>query len=800
MKFLDNTGLSYLWGKIKSFVNNHTTVATCSTVADTSAKVVTINDSSWSLQKGCIIGVKFTNTNTATNVTLNVNNTGAKSIYYNASVYTSTSGDVCGTANRTIYYMYDGTYWVWISSGRDANDDNKTAQTVTTTNADYEVLFSGTADNTTRTEQARKNSNLKFNPSTGNLQATQLNGKTIGSDPKFTDTTYSDATTSESGLMSASDKTKLNGIAEGATANTGTVTSVATGAGLTGGTVTTSGTIKVDLVSETKLNNASTTSTESADRVYPVALDKNGKLAVNVPWTDNNTDTKVVQTATTTSANYEVLFSGTADNTTRTEGARKNSNLLFNPSTGNLQATQLNGVNIGSSPKFTDTTYSDATTSTAGLMSASDKTKLNGIATGATANTGTVTKVSTGAGLTGGDITTSGTIKANLKSETQSTLTASSKGSTANREYAVGLDANGNLSVNVPWTDTNVTQTATTINANYELLFSATADNTTRTEGVRKDSGLTFNPSTDTLATKYVSNKAIKALTGTGTAGSDAGSGVSPRYTPSLWTFNSGLTVANGEVYFIKIPVGGGTYGVWLSLNNGTNYYPVAVSSGKARFTTQYAKDTVIAVTYESASACTCYPKAGGDSTSDVTGCFRVLNDYDTNTIYSPVSLGFGYATDSRSSATTAVTATLSSYSLVKGGIVTVKFSYDVPANATLNVNSKGAKAIYNRGTAIIANIIKANDRATFMYDGSYYHLISIDYASKSAVSSGTELSLVTTGEKYTWNSKANTASPTFTGTPKAPTATAGTNTTQIATTAFVQTAVSNAMTWNYGL
>jgi hypothetical protein len=47
---------------------------------------------------------------------------------------------------------------------------------------------------------------------------------------------------------------------------------------------------------------------------------------------------------------------------------------------------------------------------------------------------------------------------------------------------------------------------------------------------------------------------------------------------------------------------------------------------------------------------------------------------------------------------------------------------------------------------------------------------------------------------------KANLASPTFTGTPKAPTATAGTNTTQIATTAFVQTAVANALTWNYGL
>ena len=41
------------------------------------------------------------------------------------------------------------------------------------------------------------------------------------------------------------------------------------------------------------------------------------------------------------------------------------------------------------------------------------------------------------------------------------------------------------------------------------------------------------------------------------------------------------------------------------------------------------------------------------------------------------------------------------------------------------------------------------------------------------------------------FSTKANLASPTFTGTPAAPTATAGTNTTQLATTAFVQSAVS---------
>ena len=38
---------------------------------------------------------------------------------------------------------------------------------------------------------------------------------------------------------------------------------------------------------------------------------------------------------------------------------------------------------------------------------------------------------------------------------------------------------------------------------------------------------------------------------------------------------------------------------------------------------------------------------------------------------------------------------------------------------------------------------------------------------------------------------KADIASPTFTGTPAAPTAAAGTNTTQLATTAFVKTAIN---------
>lgn len=90
------------------------------------------------------------------------------------------------------------------------------------------------------------------------------------------------------------------------------------------------------------------------------------------------------------------------------------------------------------------------------------------------------------------------------------------------------------------------------------------------------------------------------------------------------------------------------------------------------------------------------------------------------------VSLGQGYATCSTAASTKAKTASLSSYTLSTGGIVAVRFTYDVPAGATLNINSKGAKAIYHKNAAITDGVIKAGDTATFIYS-TYYRLISID-------------------------------------------------------------------------
>jgi len=108
-----------LFGTSTTFSNNRRAYyGTCSTAAATAAKVVTLsNTAGWELVAGTIVGIKFTNSNTATSVTLNVNSTGAKSIQYNGSTYTSSSADVCGTASRVTYYMYDGTYWAWLGSG-----------------------------------------------------------------------------------------------------------------------------------------------------------------------------------------------------------------------------------------------------------------------------------------------------------------------------------------------------------------------------------------------------------------------------------------------------------------------------------------------------------------------------------------------------------------------------------------------------------------------------------------------------------------------------------------------------------
>jgi hypothetical protein len=97
--------------------------------------------------------------------------------------------------------------------------------------------------------------------------------------------------------------------------------------------------------------------------------------------------------------------------------------------------------------------------------------------------------------------------------------------------------------------------------------------------------------------------------------------------------------------------------------------------------------------------------------------------------------------------------------------------------------STKIATTAYADSAASTAAASKVSDTA---YDATTWDGVTTVAPSKNAVRDKVEALDA---------AKANLASPTFTGTPAAPTAAAGTNTTQLATTAFTMTAVSNAAT-----
>ncbi len=162
--------MSYV-GKIADTASNtqhlvgSTLYGTCSTDASTAAKVVTCADFD-QLLTGVTIHVKFTYQYTGdVTPTLNVNNTGAKSI----TVGTHTSGNMTLTKKPTwnngqvVSFTYDGTNWC-MNEYFERNTDTNVTQTEVTTNAEYEVTFAGSTGTTTRTEGVGKSQYFTYNP------------------------------------------------------------------------------------------------------------------------------------------------------------------------------------------------------------------------------------------------------------------------------------------------------------------------------------------------------------------------------------------------------------------------------------------------------------------------------------------------------------------------------------------------------------------------------------------------------------------------------------------------------------
>ena len=105
-------------------------------------------------------------------------------------------------------------------------------------------------------------------------------------------------------------------------------------------------------------------------------------------------------------------------------------------------------------------------------------------------------------------------------------------------------------------------------------------------------------------------------------------------YVPALWKFDANATAIDGDIITIKIPLAPHTYGNYLSIDNGANYYPIVVYD-RERLNSQYPVGTYLQLVFEAdGSVDSIFPIEGSTSRSSSNNCgvWRVINYYDTNT------------------------------------------------------------------------------------------------------------------------------------------------------------------------
>lgn len=170
MAFLDNNGVAYLWGKIKSYVTGQVPTSvgdldplygTCTTAAKTVAKTTTISGVT-ELTTGLTIHVRFTNANGVANPTLKVNSLDAKAIVRYGTTVPSTSAASSWNAGSVVSLTYDGTYWVM-------NDWNNTTYSAMT----EAEMQTGTATTARNITAARLKAAVEYH-----APVTSVNGET----------------------------------------------------------------------------------------------------------------------------------------------------------------------------------------------------------------------------------------------------------------------------------------------------------------------------------------------------------------------------------------------------------------------------------------------------------------------------------------------------------------------------------------------------------------------------------------------------------------------------------------------
>lgn len=105
--FVDIEDLTENWSSVDNILyNSRTKRVVCSTAASTAAKTASTSGGDFEKRSGAQIIVKFTNGNTASDPTLNIDSTGAAPIYLNGAALEDEI-----PANGTYLLVYNGTQY-----------------------------------------------------------------------------------------------------------------------------------------------------------------------------------------------------------------------------------------------------------------------------------------------------------------------------------------------------------------------------------------------------------------------------------------------------------------------------------------------------------------------------------------------------------------------------------------------------------------------------------------------------------------------------------------------------------------
>ena len=329
--------------------------------------------------------------------------------------------------------------------------------------------------------------------------------------------------------------------------------------------------------------------------------------------------------------------------------------------------------------------------------------------------------------------------------------TATSAGKlTTGRELAVGLS---NTSTTTTF-DGSANVTNIKVSGQLPVANGGTGSNTAA--GARTNLSVYSKSEIDSLMSGRV--EIVTELPATGKSGityyvGPTGSGAD-KYDEYIWTGSAFLKVGEHSLdlsNYVNTVATSGSGSVVTGVSKSGNTVTVTKGNISLDDLSDWATETD--VTISNVTYHTMWPVAP-TSSNQVYGIsinngrlFRIYNnkgaysvqayDKDSDTTYTPQKLGIGYGTCTTAEATAAKVATLADYTLVKNGIVAVKFSYPLCASATLNINGKGAKPVYVGGAAVTATnckSVQAGDIGYFIYDGTAYHFLGTDRAGKSAI------------------------------------------------------------------